>query len=159
VRPAAHQARRQALELRELHLQLAFGGLRALREDVQDEIGAVHHDAPELLLQVALLRRRERVVEDDGGGIQLGGEARDLLDLAGAGVELGVGAAAPAAHHGVARHARAFHQALDLFYAFVVAVVAEIQTNDERSTRIGDWGEGFRLPFGQPTPLPSPLRG
>src|SRR5207244_10483960 len=36
VRPAAHQARRQPLELRELHLQLAFRGLRALREDLQD---------------------------------------------------------------------------------------------------------------------------
>src|SRR5206468_2385979 len=64
----------------------------------------------------------------------------------------------PAAHHRVTRHACAFHQALDLFYAFVVALVAQVETNDDRGARIGELGEGFRLPCGQTTPLPSPLR-
>ena len=45
VGPAAHQPRRQVLELRELDLQLAFAASRALREDVQDQLGAVEHAA------------------------------------------------------------------------------------------------------------------
>src|SRR4029077_4312110 len=48
VRPAAHQARRQVLEARELDLQLAFVGLRALREDLEDQFGAVERAHVEL---------------------------------------------------------------------------------------------------------------
>ena len=79
--------------------------------------------------------------------------------VAGIAVALGILTAAPAAHQCMARHARAFHQPLDLFYAFVVALIAEIQANDDRRARIGDVSEGFRLPCGQTTPVPSPPRG
>ena len=58
VRPAAHQARRKVLQLRQLDLQLAFAALRALREDVQDERGAIEYPKAERPLQIALLRRR-----------------------------------------------------------------------------------------------------
>ena len=47
VGPAAHQARGHVLELRELDLQLAFVAARALREDVEDQAGAVEHAALE----------------------------------------------------------------------------------------------------------------
>jgi hypothetical protein len=47
------------LQARELHLELAFGGLRTLREDLEDQLGAVHHAALQLALDVALLRRRQ----------------------------------------------------------------------------------------------------
>src|SRR5581483_4252344 len=56
VGPAAHQARREVLQVGELDLELAFARLRALREDLEDELGAVEHAQAELLLQVALLR-------------------------------------------------------------------------------------------------------
>ena len=43
VGPAAHQSRRQVLQLRELDLQLAFEAARALREDVENQSGAIEH--------------------------------------------------------------------------------------------------------------------
>ena len=59
------QPRQQVLQLRELDLQLAFARPRAPREDVEDELRAVDDLAVERLLEVAQLRRRQLVVEDD----------------------------------------------------------------------------------------------
>ena len=53
------------LQLRELDLQLAFARPRAAREDVEDQLRAVEHLALERRLEVAQLRRRQLVVEDD----------------------------------------------------------------------------------------------
>ena len=55
VGPAAHQARGHVAQLREFDLQLAFVAARALREDVQDQAGAVDHAALQRLFQVAFL--------------------------------------------------------------------------------------------------------
>ena len=60
VGPAAHQARGHVLELRQFDLQLAFGAARALREDVQDQAGAIDHATFQRALEVALLHRAER---------------------------------------------------------------------------------------------------
>ena len=72
VGPAADEPRQLMLDLRELDLQLAFGAARALREDVEDQRGAVDDAALECALEVALLRARERVVEDDEIGGRFG---------------------------------------------------------------------------------------
>jgi hypothetical protein len=69
-------------ELRELDLQLAFAAACALREDVEDEAGAVDDAALERCFEVALLHARQRVVEDDEVGVRLAPAVRDLLDLA-----------------------------------------------------------------------------
>ena len=53
------------LQLREFDLQFAFAGARALREDVENQRGAIEHLALENLFQVAALRGREFIVEDD----------------------------------------------------------------------------------------------
>src|SRR5271166_3998549 len=50
----------------ELDLRLPFGGPCVLGEDVEDHRGAVDGGPPEDLLEVALLCRREVVVEDHG---------------------------------------------------------------------------------------------
>ena len=84
VLPLARQPRQQVLQLRQLDLQLAGQAVGALREDVENELAAIDHLDLERALEVALLRRRQRVVED-------GDVARrcapisccDLLDLAG----------------------------------------------------------------------------
>ena len=65
VGPAAGEARRHVVQLRELHLQLAFGALRTLREDVENEARAIDDATTERLLEIALLHAGERVVEDD----------------------------------------------------------------------------------------------
>ncbi len=82
VRPAAHQPRRQVLQLRQFHLQLAFAAARALREDVEDQRGAVQHPEPERALEVALLRRRQRHVEYHQTGVTLLRQRLDFFDLA-----------------------------------------------------------------------------
>jgi len=46
-------------------LQLALVALRALRENIEDQTGPVQHPNVQALFQIALLRRRQRVVEDD----------------------------------------------------------------------------------------------
>src|SRR5690606_2050191 len=65
VGPPANEARRQMRELRELDLQLALGRLRAAREDVEDQAGAVEYARFEHALEVALLAWAQRVVEHD----------------------------------------------------------------------------------------------
>ena len=59
------QPRHQVLELRELDLQLAFPRARAAREDVEDELRAIDDLAIERAFEIAQLRRRQLVVEDD----------------------------------------------------------------------------------------------
>ena len=148
------------LETGELDLQLAFVGLRALREDLEDQLGAVERAHIELLLDVPLLRGRHLVAEDDVRGVDLGCGAGNLLDLAGAGVELRIGAAAPAADHAVANDAGTFNQTNHLGDAFLVIVVTEVEAHDDRRPGIGGAnGGGYDLLAGQPTRRPSPLRG
>ena len=86
-------------ELGQLDLQLAFGALRALRKNVEDQACAIDDAAVERALQIALLRAGERVVEDDevsaGGATQRG----DLGDLATAGKKRRVGFYAARGNH------------------------------------------------------------
>ena len=56
--PGAHQPALLVGEMRQLDLQPAFAGQRALAEDLQDQPGAVEHLAVPRLLEVALLHRR-----------------------------------------------------------------------------------------------------
>ena len=57
-------ARQVVLELRELDLELALGADGVLREDVEDQLGAVDDARLKLVLEQALLRRRELVVDE-----------------------------------------------------------------------------------------------
>ena len=61
---AAAQARQPVAQLRELDLHRAFLARRVLGEDVEDQRDAVDDVDREQLLEVALLRGRELVVED-----------------------------------------------------------------------------------------------
>src|SRR5437879_8826036 len=53
------------LQLLQLNLKLAFARPGALREDVENQRRAIEHFALESLFQVAALRGRKFVVEDD----------------------------------------------------------------------------------------------
>ena len=88
VRPQAAHAREVVLELGELDLELALGAVRVPGEDVEDHRRAVDDRDPELLLEVALLARRELVVAGDDVRVRALGGLLDLLELARA--EVGV---------------------------------------------------------------------
>ena len=82
------------LELRKLDLQLAFAALRASRKDVEDQRRAVENPQIERALEVALLRGRQRNIENHEAGVGRKRLRLYLLDLAGADVVRGIGALA-----------------------------------------------------------------
>src|SRR5205807_6578213 len=61
----AGEPRQQVFQLGELDLQLAFARAGATGEDVEDQLRAIDDLAAHLFLDVAKLRRRQLVVEDD----------------------------------------------------------------------------------------------
>jgi hypothetical protein len=65
MRPSAHEPRRHVLQLRELDLQLAFMGARALREDVEDQSRAIDDAALGELFEIAFLHGAQRAVDQD----------------------------------------------------------------------------------------------
>ena len=71
--PSSTKAWQAILQERQLDLCLALGGARVLCEYVQDYRRAVDRGAPQDLLQVALLRRRQVVLEHHG--VRINGEA------------------------------------------------------------------------------------
>ncbi len=82
MRPATHQPRGHVAQLRQFHLQLAFVAARTLREDVQDQPGAVDHTPLQIPLQVALLARRQGVIDQHQIGAGGLGCGLDLFQLA-----------------------------------------------------------------------------
>ena len=80
--PHAAHARQVVLELRELDLQLPLGARRVLREDVEDQLRAVDDARVERVLEVALLRGIELVVDDHALGARLREALLQLLELA-----------------------------------------------------------------------------
>ena len=118
-------------ELRQLDLQLALGAARAQREDVEDEARPVDDAARELLLEVALLHARQRVVEDHEVGLGRAALRVDLVDLAAAREEGGVGPRAAAGHGPDDVRARGDRQRRQLAQTVVAVAVAEIKRDQE----------------------------
>ena len=69
-------------EVRKFDLQRAFARSRALPEDFEDQAGAIDHLSLERALQIALLHRRERAIQDGESDLFVLDLARDLFDLA-----------------------------------------------------------------------------
>ena len=78
----ARQTRQNVLVLRQLDLQLTLAGARTLRENIEDERRAVEYRAAGQLLQIAHLRRRQLVVEQDQTCVVHLGKLLDLFRLA-----------------------------------------------------------------------------
>ena len=81
---APRQPRQQVVELRQLDLEPALARARPAREDVEDQLRAVERLALDLLLQVALLGRRELLVEEHQLGLLQGAARLHLAHLAAA---------------------------------------------------------------------------
>ena len=75
VLPHPAHAWKVVLELRELHLKLSLGGPRVLREDVEDELRAIDDAGLQRVLERALLRRAQLLVDQQdlclGPGVRL----------------------------------------------------------------------------------------
>ena len=85
VGPGARQAWQPVFVLRQLHLQRAFARARMLREDIQDQRGAIQHLdvlVADSALELALLRRRELLIEDHDLRAGIGPQRHQFLDLA-----------------------------------------------------------------------------
>src|SRR6266852_3261973 len=136
VRPAAHQPRRRVLELRKLHLELALVTLGALGEDVQDQTRAVDDRAAERLLQIALLRGRQVVIENRERGALLLQSSPDLLDFSGTREMGGVGSLAAPAHQGPRADSGAGGKLAELFDALGVSAHTEIQAHEHSSVAL-----------------------
>src|SRR5262249_29776455 len=100
---APPQPRQPVSQLRQLDLHHALLAVGVLGEDVEDQGDAVDDVAPELLLEVALLRRRQLVVEHDDVDVGRVGEGAQLVGLPGPDGRGGVGCGAPLQHglHGI----------------------------------------------------------
>lgn len=84
VGPAPHETCRDVLQLCEFHLQLALVTAGALRKDVENESVAVEYAPARQLLEIALLARRQRVVNEDHLGCVRECARADFLGLAAA---------------------------------------------------------------------------
>ena len=132
VRPAADEARRHVVELRELDLQLALGAACALREDVEDQAHAVDDAAFQRLLEVALLHAGQRMIEDHEVGGRFAALRGDLVDLAATGEERGIRPRAPPAAVADDGGAGRGGERCDLRQALAMTGAPEIQRDDQR---------------------------
>ena len=69
-------------QLRQLHLQLAFMGARALGKDVENQPCACQHPARQRALEIALLTRAQCMVENNELGLMGLAGPGDLIKLA-----------------------------------------------------------------------------
>ena len=82
VGPAAHQPPLLVVQMREFDLQRAFLGPGASTENFEDQPGAVEDLGVQRLFEVALLHRRQRMVDDRRAPHGFLDDFGDLLDLA-----------------------------------------------------------------------------
>ncbi len=118
------------LELRELHLELALVTLGALGEYVEDQPSPVDDRAAERLLEIALLHRRQDVIEYGERGTLLLQSPLDLLDLSGTCEIGGVGPVAAPAHQCPRPNPGACREKAQLFNALGVAARTEVQAHE-----------------------------
>ena len=78
---ASAQPGQHVLQLRQLHLQLALTGAGVFGKDIEDELSAVDHSRVNQFLDIALLRRREVVIEKQQIGRNRGHRAGDFFQL------------------------------------------------------------------------------
>ena len=114
VRPAPHQPGGQVTQLRQLYLQLAFKAARALGENIQDQSGTIHNPALQERFQIALLTRRQAVIEDHQFGTLRPYRIADFLGLASTDKQARVRSLAPTANQRPALSTRRKRQILKL---------------------------------------------
>ena len=79
--PCPESRGKQVLQLRQFHLQTAFGGAGAAREDIENQLGAVDDLDAGGAFKIALLGGREIVIDDQDVGLRGFGEFLQFLDF------------------------------------------------------------------------------
>ena len=151
--PAAHQARSQVLQPGQFDLKFAFVALCAGGEDLENQRSAVSHRHAQHALEVALLRRRDGLVEQHGVSLVGIHQQLDLVGLAGADEQRRIGRGAAGDDLGDWRVARGLGQQSQLVQAFVEAtgggVATEIDTHKNGARRLGGRRRGVGRGRGQ----------
>ena len=80
--PLACKPRQHVFQLRQLHLKTPFGGARAAREYIEDELGAVDDFDLNGSLEIALLGGRDLMVHNQHVGLVSLGQVFQLRNLA-----------------------------------------------------------------------------
>lgn len=119
------------MQLRQFDLQLAFVTAGALRENIENEARAIHHAAVERNLEIALLRGRERVIENDEFDVARFALKAQFLDLAAADKHLGIGTLTAAGERDGGMGARTLCEQTEFFETGFEIDLAEIDA-DER---------------------------
>src|SRR4029453_14396379 len=65
--PHPSEVRQKILKLGQLDLQSALPAARALRKDIEDQLGSIENLSREQILQIAALRGRKFIVKNDRG--------------------------------------------------------------------------------------------
>jgi hypothetical protein len=121
------------LQLRELHLQLAFVAARTLREDVQNQADTIDYAARELFLEVTLLARRQLVIEDHDGGLVCGYGGGELAHFSLAGEGGGIGTLAATLYEPGNRQAATCGELFQLVDAGGLIRLAEVEIDQQRA--------------------------
>ena len=88
---AAGEARQHVFELSELDLELALARAGVTGKDVEDELRAIENAAGQGGFEIAQLRGRKVVIEENQIGLRRGGDGSDLFDFSGADERGGIG--------------------------------------------------------------------
>ncbi len=127
----------EMFQLREFDLQLALRTLRPQGEDIEDQAGAIDDTALQFALEVALLRRRKLVVEDDEFAFVCGNRGADFLHLPLAGESRGIGTVA-ASEDDIADHRPGgFSKQADFLDLFGNVFPTEVELDDHRTFASG----------------------
>ena len=160
VRPPAYQTAADVLQLRKLDFQLALEAARTLREDVEDERVAVEHPAANVRLEIALLARRERVIDEDDVRLVDFRHRAQLIRLAAADKEPRIGSLAAARDRRNRPGAGRFGELLELLQILRIDLRPQSQAH-EHGTLTGAWalehsGLPGRRDFHGLRPIPCP---
>ncbi|MNU85057.1 hypothetical protein D3C71_747940 [compost metagenome] len=83
VSPGPDQTTLLVIKMRQIDLQRAFLGGGTAAENLEDQASTVDDLGVQFFFEIALLHRRQRMIDDDEAGIPLVEKRLDFLDLAG----------------------------------------------------------------------------
>jgi len=88
---AAGEARQHVFKLSELDLELALASAGVAGKNIEDELRAIEDATGQRGFEIAQLRGRKVVIEENQIGLRRGGDGSDLFDFSGADERGGIG--------------------------------------------------------------------